>query len=76
MKDTEILSSDREAEMKMDIENGVLCSFCSKSYKEVRKVIAGPAVFICDECIGRCLDILTENGIDIVAERAGFWIEK
>jgi hypothetical protein len=76
MKDVETLSSDGEAEMKMDIENDVLCSFCSKSYKEVRKVIAGPAVFICDECIGRCLDILTEDGIDIISERAGSRIEK
>lgn len=35
------------------------CSFCGKSQHEVRKLIAGPTVFICDECIELCLDIIT-----------------
>lgn len=37
------------------------CSFCGKSQKEVRKLIAGPSVYICDECIGLCNDIIAEE---------------
>jgi len=37
------------------------CSFCGKSQHEVRKLIAGPSVFVCDECIGLCNDILRED---------------
>ena len=36
----------------------VYCSFCSKSQDEVRKIIAGPSVFICDECVMACLSIM------------------
>jgi len=36
------------------------CSFCGKTQREVRKLIAGPKVFICDECIGLCNDIIAE----------------
>jgi ATP-dependent Clp protease ATP-binding subunit ClpX len=38
------------------------CSFCGKSQKEVKKLIAGPTVYICDECIGLCNDIIAEEG--------------
>src|SRR5690606_36965509 len=43
-------------------DNGKLlyCSFCGKSQHEVRKLIAGPSVFICDECVGLCNDIIRE----------------
>ena len=37
------------------------CSFCGKSQHEVRKLIAGPSVFICDECIDLCMDIIKEE---------------
>jgi len=37
------------------------CSFCGKSQKEVKKLIAGPTVYICDECVGLCNDILEED---------------
>jgi hypothetical protein len=37
------------------------CSFCGKSQHEVKKLIAGPTVYICDECIGLCNDIITEE---------------
>ena len=40
------------------------CSFCGKSQHEVRKLIAGPSVFICDECIELCNDIIREEGAD------------
>src|SRR5690242_21811352 len=37
------------------------CSFCGKAQKEVKKLIAGPTVYICDECIGLCNDIIAEE---------------
>lgn len=37
------------------------CSFCGKSQHEVRKLIAGPTVFICDECVRLCMDIIREE---------------
>ena len=40
------------------------CSFCNKSQREVRKLIAGPTVFICDECVDICLDIIAEDRKD------------
>ncbi|MGI4753411.1 MAG: ATP-dependent Clp protease ATP-binding subunit ClpX [Janthinobacterium lividum] len=39
----------------------LICSFCSKKQHEVKKLIAGPAVFICDECINLCMDIMEEE---------------
>lgn len=43
-------------------DHGTLsCSFCGKSQKEVKKLIAGPTVYICDECIGLCNDIIAEE---------------
>ena len=44
-------------------DNGKLlyCSFCGKSQNEVRKLIAGPSVFICDECVDLCNDIIREE---------------
>ena len=37
------------------------CSFCGKSQHEVKKLIAGPTVFICDECVELCMDIINEE---------------
>ena len=45
-----------------DSGDKVTCSFCGKSQKEVRKLIAGPSVFICDECIQLCSEIVEEEG--------------
>lgn len=39
----------------------LVCSFCGKSDREAKKLIAGPAVFICDECVELCNDILAEE---------------
>ena len=39
----------------------LFCSFCGKSQKEVKKLIAGPTVFICDECVELCMDIIKED---------------
>ncbi len=41
--------------------NNLCCSFCGKSQKEVKKLIAGPTVYICDECIALCNDIIAEE---------------
>jgi len=42
-------------------DEGLRCSFCNKSQREVKKLIAGPTVFICDECVDICLDIIAED---------------
>ncbi|MEM6933256.1 MAG: ClpX C4-type zinc finger protein, partial [Pseudomonadota bacterium] len=44
-----------------DNKNTLYCSFCGKSQHEVRKLIAGPTVFICDECVELCMDIIREE---------------
>ena len=51
------------SENNKDGDNGKLlyCSFCGKSQHEVRKLIAGPSVFICDECVDLCNDIIREE---------------
>ena len=49
---------------RRDFEGGQLtCSFCGKSQREVRKLIAGPTVYICDECIRLCTDIIDEETV-------------
>ena len=61
-----------------DAKNPLYCSFCGKSQNEVRKLIAGPTVFICNECVELCLDIigeenkssLTKSGDDIPTPQA------
>ena len=45
-------------------KNILYCSFCGKSQHEVRKLIAGPTVFICDECVELCMDIIKEENKD------------
>jgi len=47
-----------------DNKNILYCSFCGKSQHEVRKLIAGPTVFICDECVELCMDIIKEENKD------------
>ena len=44
-----------------DNHGNLSCSFCGKNQKEVKKLIAGPTVYICDECIGLCNDIIAEE---------------
>jgi ATP-dependent Clp protease ATP-binding subunit ClpX len=44
-----------------DSKNMLFCSFCGKNQHEVRKLIAGPTVFICDECVELCKDIIHEE---------------
>ena len=47
--------------MVMTRIGNLVCSFCGKSQDEVRKLIAGPTVYICDECIDLCNDIIAEE---------------
>ncbi len=47
------------------------CSFCGKSQHEVKKLIAGPSVFICDECVDLCNDIITEELANLEPEQKG-----
>ena len=49
-------------------KNILYCSFCGKSQHEVRKLIAGPTVFICDECVELCMDIIKEESNDSVVK--------
>src|SRR5690606_23875165 len=55
-----------------DTKNTLYCSFCGKSQHEVRKLIAGATVFICDECVELCMDIIREeNKSSMVKSREG-----
>tara|TARA_Y100001970_G_scaffold99634_1_gene125247 strand:+ start:2184 stop:3446 length:1263 start_codon:yes stop_codon:yes gene_type:complete len=47
---------------KKEEKESLFCSFCGKSQKEVKKLIAGPTVFVCDECVELCMDIIKEDG--------------
>ena len=54
----------RDIYYKRNTKNILYCSFCGKSQHEVRKLIAGPTVFICDECVELCMDIIKEENKD------------
>jgi ATP-dependent Clp protease ATP-binding subunit ClpX len=55
-----------------ETEKPLHCTFCGKSQHEVRKLIAGPTVFICDECVELCMDIVgEENKSSLVKSRDG-----
>ena len=53
-------------------EKLLYCSFCGKTQHEVRKLIAGPSVFICDECVDLCNDIIREEMQDSVGDESGY----
>ena len=46
---------------KKNDKESLFCSFCGKNQKEVKKLIAGPTVFVCDECVELCMDIIKED---------------
>ncbi|MGO1326149.1 MAG: ClpX C4-type zinc finger protein, partial [Brevibacterium aurantiacum] len=52
------------------------CNFCGKSQKQVRKLIAGPGVYICDECIGLCNEIIEEELSEGTAEHTEIELPK
>ncbi|HCK33190.1 MAG TPA: ATP-dependent Clp protease ATP-binding subunit ClpX, partial [Rhodospirillaceae bacterium] len=51
----------KDDDKEKDSKNTLYCSFCGKSQHEVRKLIAGPNVFICNECVELCMDIIREE---------------
>ena len=53
-----------------DSKNTLYCSFCGKSQHEVRKLIAGPTVFVCNECVELCMDIIREENTHLAGEIA------
>ena len=55
------MSEDSRSSSKHDDGKLLYCSFCGKSQHEVRKLIAGPSVFVCDECVELCNDIIREE---------------
>ena len=58
--------------MEAESKNTLYCSFCGKSQHEVRKLIAGPTVFICDECVELCMEIIREeNKTSFMKSREG-----
>ncbi len=57
-------------------DSSLRCSFCGKGQKEVKKLIAGPGVYICDECIDLCMDIIDEEKDKEVAVKGAFRIPK
>lgn len=62
--------------MSKTIGGNLSCSFCGKSQKEVKKLIAGPGVYICDECIDLCNDIIVEEKERDTSNRSTFKIPK
>ena len=57
-------------------EQSYLCSFCGKSQEEVAKLVAGPGVYICNECVSRCGDILKQEVITLAEMLHTFNIDK
>ena len=53
-----------------------LCSFCGKSHAEVRKLIAGPGVYICDNCIGVCKGILDKESAQEATQTQGMIVPR
>jgi len=51
------------------MDKAVYCDFCGKSQNEVKKIIAGPQSFICDECVAQCMDIVKEAEIEAFSKR-------
>jgi ATP-dependent Clp protease ATP-binding subunit ClpX len=61
---------------KDDVNDNLFCSFCGKNQKEVTKLIAGPAVYICDECIQLCSEIIEEESEKDAREQENLLIPK
>ena len=62
--------------VKEDNNDNLFCSFCGKNQKEVTKLIAGPAVYICDECIQLCSEIIEEETQKDSAEMENLLVPK
>ena len=72
---------NEETDLEWILDEGILppkekrgpfhCNFCGKSNKEVKKIIAGPSVFICNECVGLCVDIMGEDSLPLSVQAEG-----
>jgi hypothetical protein len=62
------LFTNRSSAPRPATSDTLRCSFCNKSKDEVKKLIAGPAVFICDECVEACVQILKQEASSSAAE--------
>ena len=60
---------------KKEDKDSLFCSFCGKSQKEVKKLIAGPTVFVCDECVELCMDIIKEDNKNNNASKIFLYID-
>ena len=58
------IMSDKETDNDRKQDKLLYCSFCGKSQNDVRKLIAGPSVFVCDECVELCNEIIREESED------------
>ena len=58
------IMSDKENDNDRKQDKLLYCSFCGKSQNDVRKLIAGPSVFVCDECVELCNEIIREESED------------
>ena len=67
------MSKDRSKEKKKGL---LFCSFCGRSQKDVRKLIAGPSLFICNACVDLCNDILKEEMADEKSAQAELQLPK
>jgi ATP-dependent Clp protease ATP-binding subunit ClpX len=61
---------------KLEEKRTIRCSFCGKAQDQVRKIIAGPSVYICDECVDLCWEILDDGVEDYDTVDDGFKIPK
>jgi hypothetical protein len=59
-----------------DVEENIACSFCRKPPDAVAKLVAGPGVFICNECVGLCTELIATPSEQPAGEQATSWKEK
>jgi len=76
--DGHVAMSIRRAPLDVQGLSDVQCSFCGKSHREVAKLIAGPTVCICNECVGLCVDIvgIEAIAIDLSADQRGAMVSE
>jgi len=55
------MGDDSKKNININTQKNLLCSFCGKTQNEVKKLIAGPTVYICDECVELCTNIIKEE---------------
>ena len=69
-----VIGRNEKSMAKNDIPKSVRCSFCGKAQENVKKIVAGPGVYICDECVELCTSIIETELYD--DEKAGYTINE